>query len=67
MVRKVRRKVRTSTSTMVSRYGRRKRPRGSTLRANYAGGKRTGIWSFWYFPRAVARTFGAGWADPRRR
>jgi len=68
MVRKVRKRVRHSTSSLVSRYGRRgKGGRGSSLRASYSGGKRTGIWSMSYFPRAVARTWRAVWADPRRR
>lgn len=49
---------------MRSRYGRK---RGSTLEARYSGGKRTGIWSFWYFPRSRAATKGSRWALPRFR
>jgi hypothetical protein len=68
MVRKIRRTVRTSTYTHHSRFGRRGRRRGSTLKATYSGGRRTGgIWSMIPFPRAIAAALGAKWARPKRR
>lgn len=67
MVKKIRRRVRHSVVTTKSRYGRNRGNRGSTLEARYSGGKRTGIWSFWLFPRLRARSRGSKWALPRFR
>lgn len=77
MVKKIRRRVRRGTSTVVSRHGRNrswrrfsKTGRGSTIAAWFGESgshDRRGFFGHWPFPRAVAAMFGAKWARPKRR
>ena len=66
MVKKTRRTVRHGVNTIASRRGRGKYG-GFALKALYSGGKTRQVSSHRIFPRAIARTMRALWADPRRR
>lgn len=66
MVKKIRRRVRRSVSTVASRHGRGKHG-GYSLKAQYSGGKLRRVSGHRMFARAIARTWRSLWIDPRRR